>query len=197
MPQKTWATNDVPTASDFNTQFRDQVVTTCTSGTRPAGTEGQLIYETDTDLLYIYNGGWVRFGSSAGWTSYTPTLTQSGAVTKTVTYAKYEKVGRMVTCDVRLDVTGTGTGNNAISITLPFTASANGLWVGQGVVYDASVTTIYPGLVALTSTTVAALTDAAAITTVNLFLGQTGTSMTAALASGDALAMGFTYEATT
>ncbi len=90
MPVKTWATNDVPTASDLNTQYRDQVISTVTSGTRPSGTEGQVIYETDTDLLYIYNGGWVRFGAGGGWTSYTPTLTQSSAVTKTVTYAKYE-----------------------------------------------------------------------------------------------------------
>src|SRR6476659_5653960 len=96
MPVKTWATNDVVAASDLNTQFRDQVVSTVTSGTRPTGTEGQVIYETDTDLLYIYNGGWVRFGASGAWTSWTPTLVQSSAVTKTVTYAKYEKIGRKV-----------------------------------------------------------------------------------------------------
>jgi hypothetical protein len=196
MPQKTWATNDVPTASDFNTQFRDQVVTTCTTGTRPSGTEGQMIYETDTDLVYIYNGGWVRFGASAGWTTYTPTLTQSSAVTKTVTYAKYEKIGRLVKVATNLSVTGTGSANAAITMTLPFTANTTALWEGQGVIYDASGTTIYPGFAAIVTSTTMALTDSTAYTTVNVFHGQTG-AFGAALASGDQVAMSMTYEATT
>jgi len=40
----------------------------CTSGTRPsAPSEGTFIYETDTDRVYVYNGGWFRttIGSSA------------------------------------------------------------------------------------------------------------------------------------
>jgi hypothetical protein len=196
MPVKTWATNDVPTASDFNTHFRDQVVSTVTSGTRPSGTEGQIIYETDTNLLYVYDGsGWVRFGASGGWTTYTPTLTQSAAVTKTVTYAKYEKVGRMVSVSWLLDVTGTGTAANAVTVSLPFTAATSLLMGGSGMIYDSSANTIYPGLISLASTTTASYIDATTTTGAGQALGNV--TFTAALASGDAIRGSITYESTT
>lgn len=40
----------------------DPSIVVCTSGTRPSGGdlyEGLVIYETDTDKLYVYNGAWV------------------------------------------------------------------------------------------------------------------------------------------
>jgi len=194
MPVKTWATNDVPTASDLNTQYRDQVVSTVTSATRPSGTEGQIIYETDTDLCYIYNGGWVRFGASGAWTSYTPTLTQSAAVTKTVTYAKYEKIGRMVSVTVSLSVTGTGTANNAITVTLPFTA-ASAVYVGSGYMLDSGVL-FYPMIVWPGSTTAVSFLDATQGTGA-VSMGQTGAVFSAALAAGDLVAFSLTYEAST
>lgn len=195
MPVKTWATNDVPTASDFNTHFRDQVLSTVTSGTRPSGTEGQMIYETDTDLCYIYNGGWVRFGAGGGWTTYTPTLTQSGAVTKTVTYAKYEKVGRMVTVNVRLDVTGAGSANNAVTVSLPFTAATSAIDIGVGRIVDASAAQGFTGTAYLASTSTVYLNDTTQAAAVAL--GQTGAAFSAALASGDSITCSFTYESTT
>ncbi len=196
MPVKTWATNDVPTASDFNTQFRDQVISTVTSGTRPSGTEGQVIYETDTDLCYIYNGGWVRFGAGGGWTSYTPTLTQSSAVTKTVTYAKYEKIGRQVILNVNLSITGTGSANNTVTVSLPFTAAVGGnLPVGGGFLFDVSAALNYPNIAVLNSTTTAAFIDAA--TPHALYQGQTGADFAAALAAGDGIDFFAVYEAST
>jgi len=194
MPVKDWATNDVPTASDFNTQFRDQVISTVTSATRPTGTEGQLIYETDTDLCYLYNGGWVRFGAGGGWTSFTPTLTQSGAVTKTITYAKYEKVGRMVAVSVLLAVTGTGTGNNKVTVSLPFTAAIAGAHYGGGYIADVSSGSPYTaGIVHADTTTTMALIDATQATSV-AYLGVTGSVFAAALASGDTVSMSLVYE---
>jgi len=197
MPVKTWATNDVPTASDLNTQYRDQVISTVTSGTRPSGTEGQMIYETDTDLCYIYNGGWVRFGASAGWTSFTPTLTQSSAVTKTVNYAKYEKIGRLVIAQISVSVTGTGVANNTVTCTLPFTAASVGggnMDCGSGHIFDASAATNYPGVAVLNSVTTVALLDATAGTAV--LSGQTGAAFSAAIALSDGISMCVMYEAT-
>jgi len=196
MPVKTWATNDVVTASDLNTQYRDQVLSTVTSGTRPSGTEGQMIYETDTDLCYIYNGGWVRFGAGGGWTSYTPTLTQSGAVTKTVTYAKYEKIGRLVSCNVYLTVTGAGTANAAITVSLPFTAATN-VFFGSGYIFDSSLPQILMAVVIPSGTTAAQFFDTTQATTGAVSLGQTGTAFAFALAAGDTIAMGLTYESAT
>ena len=195
MPVKTWATNDVPTASDLNTQYRDQVVSTVTSGTRPSGTEGQIIYETDTDLLYIYNGGWVRFGAGGAWTSYTPTLVQSSTVTKTVAYAKYEKIGRLVIVNVVLAVTGTGVANNPVNVGLPFTAAAAGIDCGSGDINDTSAGTRYSQIVNLGSTTAVQFFD----TTQGFSVasGQTGAAFSAALAPGDVINFNLSYESST
>jgi hypothetical protein len=195
MPVTTWADGNVPTASQFNTNFRDQVVSTVTSGTRPSGTEGQIIYETDTDLLYIYNGGWVRFGASAGWTSYTPTLVQSSTVTKTVTYAKYEKIGRLVIVNGSLAITGTGVANNAVNVGLPFTAATANLDVGVGDLNDTSAATRYPFIVNLGSVTAMQFFDSGA--GFAQAMGQTGAPFAAALASGDVINFHAMYEAST
>jgi hypothetical protein len=163
MPYTTRADGDVLTASSHNANCRDQVISTVTSGTRPAGTEGQFIYETDTDLVYVYNGGWVQFGGVGAWTSYTPTLTQSATVTKTVNYAKYFKIGRMCQVTVSLTVTGAGTATNAITIGLPL-AAATAIGFGGGYFYDGSGNALYPGISTVLTTTTAVLVDASAAT---------------------------------
>lgn len=62
--------------SAFLTSMSEQIVWTCTSSTRPTGVEGRVIYETDTDRLWVYSGSaWVLIGwaTSAGraWVSLT------------------------------------------------------------------------------------------------------------------------------
>lgn len=74
-------------------------------------------------------------------TVWTPTLTQSGAVTKTVTYARANTVGGWCKGYCRLDVTGSGTGNNAITVTTPTTAITTGLVVGSFLINDADAST--------------------------------------------------------
>lgn len=49
-------------------------------------------------------------------TSWTPTVTQSGSVTVTVSYAKYSIVGNVAVVRARLAVTGSGTIGNTIVI---------------------------------------------------------------------------------
>ena len=48
-------------AATYNLNVRNQVITTCTSSTRPATpVEGQFIYETNTDAMAFWNGsGWI------------------------------------------------------------------------------------------------------------------------------------------
>ncbi len=131
------------------------------------------------------------------WTSYTPTLTQSGAVTKTVTYAKYTQIGKTVIFVVKLTCTGAGTGNNKILIGLPVTAvSVTGIAFGSGSVFDTSAGTVSPGFAEMESTTTIGLMDStqqtAAATSV---LGLTGTPFSVALASGDIVGAAGMYEA--
>lgn len=57
MAFKTFTAGSVLTAADVNDYLMEQVVITCTSGTRPGSpNEGMTIYETDTDRIMVYNG---------------------------------------------------------------------------------------------------------------------------------------------
>lgn len=49
-------------SATWDTYVRQQVVTQCTSSTRPTGVEGRIIYETDTDRIYVYVSAWVLIG---------------------------------------------------------------------------------------------------------------------------------------
>lgn len=55
-------------------------------------------------------------GAGGTWTDWTPTMTQSGAVTLTVNYARYLKVGTQVIVWVKVSPTSSGTTNNPIII---------------------------------------------------------------------------------
>lgn len=123
------------------------------------------------------------------WTSYTPTLTQSGAVTKTVTYAKYQRVGRLIHATWSLAVTGTGTGVNVVTVSLPVTAAA-AVTAGSGFIFDSSASLHYGGIAVLNTTTTCQLLSTSTDTTV--FLG--GAVFTAALAAGDVVTGSVTYE---
>lgn len=89
----------------------------------------------------------------AAWESYTPTLTQPGAITKTVQYAKYTQINKLCVVNVRLDVTGTGTGNNAVIVGLPLTATNSTFVLGTVSIYDASAGITYSGACYFNSTT--------------------------------------------
>lgn len=124
---------------------------------------------------------------SAAWT---PTITQSGAVTKTVTYGKYFQIGKLVFASALLSITGSGTGANQVTLSLPVTAAAGSSQAaGHGYLYDSSAATVYSFTALLASTTTANLLQL----NVNGFLGSTG--FTAGLASGDLINIFLTYEA--
>jgi hypothetical protein len=94
----------------------------------------------------------------AAWESYTPTLTQPGAITKTVTYAKFTQINKLCICNIRLDVTGTGTTSNQVIVGLPLTsATSASMSIGSASFYDASTATMYAANVRLASTTTVVL----------------------------------------
>ena len=69
MPDSGISDGSVYTSSFHDTYVRQQVVTQCTSAARPTGVEGRLIYETDTDRMWVYSGSaWVfqNYFSTAG-----------------------------------------------------------------------------------------------------------------------------------
>lgn len=126
------------------------------------------------------------------WTAYTPTLTQSGAVTKTVDYAKYQRVGRWIVAQVFMTVTGSGTGGNAVLIGLPVAMAATiGLAIGTGEIFDSSATLVYKGHAIRQAASVVQLRPSN--TTTAGVLGAD--TFTAALASNDHIALTVMYEA--
>jgi hypothetical protein len=130
--------------------------------------------------------------------SYTPTLTQSNVVAKTVSFAKYQQVNKIVRVEFQLIVTGTGTAANRIDLTLPVTAANNGgnvfIGFGNGNVYDASSTFVYPAqIIFFTTTNVSFTTTSVATANGTQYLGIS--QFTAALAAGDYVAGSFIYEA--
>lgn len=157
---------------------------TPTAGNRPPASWGAAVNANFDDY-------YDTFGSKAGqWTGYTPTLTQSTTVTKTVTYARYVKYGRLVVVQVSLACTGSGTSSNAVLVGLPATAATSNIIVGTFYLVDATGPTVYIGAAALASTgTVAGVANG----TNGNALGVAG--FTAALASGDAVFMSIAYEA--
>ncbi len=131
-------------------------------------------------------------GEGGAWTSWTPTVTQSGSVTVTNTRSRYARYGRTIHVTLSLSVTGSGTGSNAVYVSLPATAAANGIYgIGGGSIFDTSASAEYRGLAYFDSTTTVTMQPTDGST--SNFLGVT--HFTAGLASGDLIRMAFTYEA--
>ncbi len=90
------------------------------------------------------------FLTNHAWVTFAPTVTQSGAVSLTVTFARYIVLANTVIVQARLAITGAGTGNNAIVIAglptaiLPGNTVASEHVVGTGLVNDVG-TLFYQG----------------------------------------------------
>lgn len=74
---------------------------------------------------------------------YTPSWTQSVAITKTVNFARYTKFGKMVYGTLKMTASSAGTANNKILVGLPVSASANNYIIGSMTYYDDSGTSKY------------------------------------------------------
>lgn len=80
-----------------------------------------------------------NFIAMSTWSTWTPTLTQSGTVTKTVNVANYLQIGDLIIVQMKLSVTGTGTAGNTVTVSMPVTTAASGYVVGAGHVKIAGV----------------------------------------------------------
>ena len=127
------------------------------------------------------------------WNTWTPTVTQTGSVTVTVTRATYFRAGRLIEFHATLAVTGSGTGSSQVLMSLPVTAASSGHAInGSGYITDTSASLNYSGFAYLSSTTAVGLSPAGSGVGFGL-LGFVG--FTAALASGDGIHISGTYQA--
>jgi hypothetical protein len=134
-----------------------------------------------------------------GFLNYTPTLVQAATVTKSVTYARYLKINKLVFVNFEMVAqAGTaGTAGNAITISLPATAvSYSNIFtgIGNGSIYDASTFLVYPAIITMASTTTATFQTTNSVVSNGLqYLGIT--DFTAGLATGDYISGSFCYQA--
>ena len=188
----------VLSAADLEDYTQNQsVMRFASAATRDAAlsavkTEGMCAYLLDLNVLTVYSGStWSTVGPVHGApTNWTPTLTQLGSVTATVTAATYTRIGRLIVANFLLAVTGSGTGANDVVIGgLPATAAAGIEVVGGGGIIDTSATSQYEWLIHLATTTTAKIKSTNSLT--STYYGSNG--FTAALASGDFVYGEMTY----
>jgi hypothetical protein len=131
-------------------------------------------------------------GEGGAWTSYTPTLTQSSAVAKTVNWSRYARYGRTIIWSFSVTATAAGTTSNAIQLSLPVTAAASvNIIIGSGNITDSSggAGGIYNGAWKMASTTTIGLTQTGSTSFV-------GVAPAFALANTDSCEGFVIYEAT-
>jgi len=158
---------------------------------------GQVVYDGDTNNLLVWNGlSWAAVYQPGAWTDYSPVVTQGVTVTYTRNYARYYKIGRTVTVQVDLSMTGTGTAASGVTVSLPVPCAAPGsagLAIGSGAIYDSSANALFKAILEMAVTNPPVVQFRPTTTTNNDFLGSA--VFTAALASGDLIRFGATYEA--
>jgi hypothetical protein len=147
--------------------------------------DGASLTEADINLYLMGEGG--------AWTTWTPTVTQSGSVTVTNTRSRFARYGRTIHWTMDLSVTGSGTGGNAIEVSLPVAAAASaGVIGGTGLLTDSSTSDVFPFIIDPSTTTTVQLKS----TSSSSGSGLLGVAVfTAALASGDIIRASGTYEA--
>lgn len=198
-----WAAGNVPTAAQFDTYLQEQTVMVfATAAARDtalstAKSEGMVTYQLDTNTLTIYTGAaWSPIGPAHGaWTSFTPVITQSGVVTHTVSNSTYLRVGRMIHWRFTLTVTGSGTGSNVVTLSVPVNIGYVSDYApcGWGQILDSSTNLVCAGpAVPAAAGTIKIQTLYMSGSAFNV-LGTS--SFTAALASGDVISGWCIYEA--
>lgn len=132
--------------------------------------------------------------TNAAWTDWTPTVSQNAALTFSIQYAKYIKVGRLVVLKAALTYTsgtaGAGTSVNIGGFPFQIASGAELPPLGTARILDASATDVFTGIWTATSATASSIYS----TRANGFLGVV--SFTAALTTSDRIFLDGVYEAT-
>jgi hypothetical protein len=149
----TKSAGDTLTAANVNAMLTQGIPpfadTTARDAAITAPFDGQMAYTTGNDTTWVYrSSAWVILTEPVQ--SWTPTVTQSNTVTKTVTWGWSQRSGGIFTASCRLDFTGAGTASNIITISGPLTWIVAG---GSFLFYDTSLVTYRSGYVQNASTT--------------------------------------------
>lgn len=152
---------------------------------------GDLFYETDTDVLWAYNGtAWVQMIDSGEWTSWTPQLWQNANLTSTNNRSVYTRLGRTIHLVAYLSNFQAGSAVSEIQLRdLPIACHGSGAYAGVFRYFDAG-NTIYTGT---------CLINSVSSTILNFYVSGNGNAMgvnpSFATAAADNMQVGITYEA--
>lgn len=133
-----------------------------------------------------------ELNAAGTYSTYTPSFTQSAAITKTTNWARYSQFNDIVIASIKLTASSAGTANNPIVIGLPVNASSNNFVMGTAIFTDTinnySLTAVY------NSTSTISFIDMSSVRAANLRVGETsGGFMT--IASGHIFYVHLMYEA--
>lgn len=155
MAYYTWSDGQQVTAAILKANVQDQVITQCTSSTRPGSpVEGMCIFETDTDRIMVYDGAAWDYVVEPRQT-WTPTVTQGSAVSGTVDVGWSRRIYGHWEAQLRWISSAAGTAANKIEISTPFTLDSsqdlqgtwffndNGTGFSTGVAIAGSTTVIW------------------------------------------------------
>jgi hypothetical protein len=71
-----------------------------------------------------------ELNSAGAWQDYTPTWTQSATITKTVNWARFMQLNKLVQVSIKMTASSNGTSAEPVLIGLPVNASSNNLIMG-------------------------------------------------------------------
>lgn len=204
---KNWTAGDVPTAVQFDTFLQEQTVMVFANATARdtalsvPKAEGMITYQLDSNTFTVYTGSvWSTIGTAHGaMAAWAPTITQGVGVAYSAVYGTYSRVGRRIHANCRLDVTGSGTASNLVTVTLPVAAvNVADADIGGGYLFDTSAALVIKTIVATVTggTTCYMMTTSNTGTFAATALGSGASSgFTAGLAAGDIISMAISYEA--
>lgn len=92
--------------------------------------EGDLFYETDTDILWAYDGAdWVQLAATGQWANYVPTYT-GFTVGNAVVGARWTRMGRTIHGIIEITMGTTSSVTADMSVSIPVAASTVHTFVG-------------------------------------------------------------------
>ena len=136
-----------------------------------------------------------ELNTAGSFQTYTPTWTQSVAITKTVNWARYSELNKLVYVSIKMTASSSGTSSNKILVGLPVNASANNFLMGQ-MVYDNTIGIAAYYAVLETSSTVSFFSTRNVSSTINVIrLGESGAGENQTVANNNIIYLNLTYEA--
>lgn len=191
--------NGATIATTWGNGVRDHIVPIGT--TDDVSSEGQLASNTSTNKVVVHDGTSARTLVAYGeWDTWSVGVEQgTGGMTSAAggSTAYYTMIGRTVHWSMDLDIGSVvaPVAGSAILIGLPVASLVGFTRLGSGYFLDASTGIYYPCLVTGASSTSAAVLAQTSTASTNLALGSTGSEFSGAIAAGDIIRVGGSYQA--